>query len=112
MKNNKGKIETYIGLASKFKSRYYKHKASLENFTSENSTTLSTQYWEEKNHGNQPVVSWKILERNISIFNPVVQKCNLCTREKFNIIFNSHLCYKTVKLIFLVTIAGDISYSI
>ena len=75
---------TYIGLASKFKSRYYKHKASLENFTSENSTTLSTQYWEEKNHGNQPVVSWKILERNISIFNPVVQKCNLFTREKFN----------------------------
>ena len=30
VKNNKGKTETYIALASKFKSRYYRHKNSME----------------------------------------------------------------------------------
>ena len=63
---------TYVGLASKFKSRFYKHKASMENYSSENSTTLSTHFWEEKISGNHPVVSWKILERNIPTYNPVV----------------------------------------
>ena len=92
VQNSKGNKETYVGLASKFKSRFYKHKASLETYSSENSTTLSTHFWEEKNSGNNPVVSWKILERNIPTYNPVVQKCNLCLREKFNIIFNPKLC--------------------
>ena len=87
VQNSKGNKETYVGLASKFKSRFYKHKASLETYSSENSTTLSTHFWEEKNN-----VSWKILERNIPTYNPVVQKCNLCLREKFNIIFNPQLC--------------------
>ena len=92
VENIKGEKETYVGLASHFKSRYYKHRASLETFTPENSTTLSTYYWEEKSNGNQPTVKWKVLERNIPTFNPVTRKCNLCTREKFNIIFNTQLC--------------------
>ena len=84
--------ETYIGLAQNFKKRFYKHKASLENYTEENSTTLSTYYWNEIEAGAAPSISWKILEKNVPTFNPVSGKCQLCIREKFNIILKPQLC--------------------
>ena len=57
----------------------------------ENSSTLSTHYWKELEGGRDPKITWKILERNISRFNPVRQECRLCLREKFNIVHNPHL---------------------
>ena len=33
-----------------------------------------------------PKVTWKFLEKNVPIFNPITNKCRLCLREKFNII--------------------------
>ena len=86
--NNKGESETYIGLASKFKSRHYKHKSSMETYNPENSTTLSTHFWKELDAGRQPSISWKIIEKNIPSYNPVTSKCQLCIREKFHITFN------------------------
>ena len=63
VKNNRGKSETYIGLASRFKTRHYKHKASMETHNPENSTTLSTYFWKEREAGRQPCISWKITEK-------------------------------------------------
>ena len=29
-------------------------------------------------------VNWKVIEKNIPTFSPITQKCQLCTRNKFN----------------------------
>ena len=57
----------------------------------ENSTTLSTHFWKEVAAGTEPKVSWKIIEKNIPTFNPITGKCQLCTREKFNIVLRPEL---------------------
>ena len=88
VKNNKGTEETYIGLASKFKNRFYKHKASMETENPENTTTLSAHFWKELKEGRNPKITWKIVEKNIPTYNPVIAKCQLCIREKFRISFN------------------------
>ena len=89
--NNKGEQKSYVGLAKNFKKRYRKHKDSLEKIDSNNSTTLSTYEWKEKEKGRVPQIEWKILEKNIPLFNPVTKGCKLCLREKYNIAFNPHL---------------------
>ena len=88
VRNNTGKVEKYIGLASKFKNRFYKHKASMETENTDNSTTLSTHFWKETEEGRNPKITWKILENNIPTYNPVTAKCQLCIREKYCITFN------------------------
>ena len=74
-----------------FKKRYGKHKATLTVHKPEGNTTLSTHFWKEKEAGRDPEVKWKILEKNISTYNPVTKICRLCIREKFNIVLNPHL---------------------
>ena len=86
-----GGQEHYVGLAKNFKKRYAKHKRSMKYKLPEESTTLSTHFWTEKDLGGEPRVSWKILESNIPDFNPVTRTCKLCLREKFNIVLNPHL---------------------
>ena len=88
--NNRGDTEHYIGLAKQFKSRYRKHRDSMTKRDPQNSTTLSSYVWEEKDAGTDPKVSWKILESNVPLYNPVNRKCRLCLREKFNIAFNKN----------------------
>ena len=90
VKNMRGEEETYIGLAKNFKKRYYGHTKTFKE-KPEKSTTLSTHFWKEREKGGEPVVAWKILEKNIPTFNPVSGKCQLCLREKFNIVLNPHL---------------------
>ena len=91
MKNNKGGTENYVGLAADFKSRFYKHKKSLEEQNSDNSTTLSTHFWNEVTEASEPKVTWRILEKNIPTFNPITGICKLCIREKYNIVFRPEL---------------------
>ena len=79
--------QNYIGLAKNFKSRYSKHKTSLEKPSSQNSTTLSTHFHKEKAAGRNPVVSWRFIKTNIPSFNPVTGTCKLCISEKFHILF-------------------------
>ena len=81
-----GGVETYIGLAKNFKRRYPKHKKTMLDETAPGGTCLSKFYWKEKNAGRDPKVTWKFLERNVPIYNPVTSKCRLCIREKFNIV--------------------------
>ena len=89
--SNTGRVGTYVGLAKNFKKRYPKHKKCLLDETAEGGTALTTYYWLEKNAGRDPQVTWKFLEKNIPIFNPVTNKCRLCLREKFNIVLKPNL---------------------
>ena len=91
MTTNGGRVQTYVGLAKNFKKRYRKHKTCLEDEFAEGHTRLTTQFWIEKNAGNNPVVTWKYLERNVPTFNPVTKKCRLCLREKFTIVLRPDL---------------------
>ena len=86
-----GRAETYVGLAKNFKKRYPKHKKNLVDEFAPGGTALSKHFWKEKNAGRNPAVSWKFLERNVPIFNPITSKCCLCLREKFNIILKPEL---------------------
>ena len=49
---------------------------------------LTTYFWAQKNAAKEPTVSWKYLERNVPVYNPISKKCMLCIREKFNILLN------------------------
>ena len=48
--------------------------------------TLQTIFGHKKNQGKEPTVSWKYLERNVPVYNPISKKCMLCLREKYNIL--------------------------
>ena len=91
VENSEGENENYVGLAADFKARFYKHRQSLEEQSSENSTTLSTHFWNEMGANKNPKVTWRILERNIPTFNPISEICKLCIREKYNIVFRPEL---------------------
>ena len=86
-----GRVETYVGLAKNFKRRWPKHKKCLLDETAEGGTSLSKYYWQEKNAGSDPKITWKFLETNVPIFNPITNKCRLCLREKFNIVLRPNL---------------------
>ena len=86
-----GRVETYVGLAKNFKRRYPKHKKCLLDESAEGGTALSKYFWQEENAGRDPQVTWKFLEKNVPIFNPITNKCKLCLREKFNIVLRPNL---------------------
>ena len=86
-----GRVETYVVLANNFNSRYPKHNKCLLDETAEGGTALSNHYWQEKNAGRDPKVSWKFLERNVPVFKLITHKCRLCLREKFNIVLKPEL---------------------
>ena len=86
-----GREETYVGLAKNFKRRYPKHKKCILDETADGQTSLTKYYWKEKNAGSDPKITWKFLEKNVPIFNPITSKCRLCLREKFNIVLRPAL---------------------
>ena len=63
----------------------------MEKQNPDNSTTLSTHFWNEMGAGNNPKVTWKILQNNIPDYNPVTAKCLLCIKEKFIIVLKPQL---------------------
>ena len=91
VENSEGGTENYVGLAADFKVRFYKHRHSLEVQSADNSTTLSTHYWNEVGENRSPKVTWRILEKDIPTFNPITGICKLCIREKYNIVFRPQL---------------------
>ena len=68
-----------------FKDRYRNHKSSFKHQRNSN-TTLSRHIWDLKSKNIDYQVTWKILDR-AKPFSPVTQLCNLCTKEKYFIIF-------------------------
>ena len=86
-----GRQESYVGLAKNFKRRYPGHKKNLLDENAVGPTTLSNYFWEEKNAGKDPSVTWRYVEKNVPVFNPISNKCRLCIREKFNIVLRPSL---------------------
>ena len=79
--------ETYTGLTSRsFKERYYGHTSSFNHRDSSSSTTLSKYLWQLKDNDQHFNIAWSVIDRG-KAFNPVTRKCNLCTKEKYHIIF-------------------------
>ena len=68
-----------------------KHKASIATPSPKNSTTLSTYFLNQEAAGLDPKLSWRFLKTNLPTFNPVTNKCILCTSEKFHILCKSEL---------------------
>ena len=83
-----GPDENYIGLtAPNFKSRLGNHRKSFNHLRYEKDSELSKHVWTIKRKDEDYDIKWKIIEKSKS-FNPVTNICNLCTTEKFHIIFN------------------------
>ena len=88
---NKQTVENYIGLCSTtFKERLGNHLQSFRHKKYLTETCLSSHIWKIKEKGSQYSVKWKIVDRG-QPFNHTRKSCNLCTKEKFYIIFKPHL---------------------
>ena len=86
------KTETYVGLTvNSFKKRYSGHKSSFTHKKRKHETTLSKYIWDLKDKNVEYTLTWKILAR-AQPFTQVTGLCQLCTREKYFIIFKSDLC--------------------
>ena len=84
--------ETYIGLtANSIKDRITKHKTSFKYKKYKNKTTLSQHIWGLKEQKLKYSIKWEIME-TASSYSPISNICQLCTREKYYIIFKSNLC--------------------
>ena len=76
----------YIGLAEgAFKTRFHNHNTSFRDVKYSTSTELSNKYWEIKNDGKNPNVSWRIL-KTVGKYQNGQRTCNLCLTEKLFII--------------------------
>ena len=84
--------EIYIGLtADPFKARYnyqtkyFRHKKYI------NDSALAKYIWKLKDKNKSYTISWKIIDRR-KPFNPSSTVCQLCTREKYYLIYRPELC--------------------
>ena len=80
-------VEKYVGLtADTFKERHYGHKQDFKNTEKRTSTTLAGHVWNLKDQGKDFEIHWKVICR-ASPFSPITGICNLCTSEKWQIIY-------------------------
>ena len=85
-----GIIETYVGLtAQTFKKRWDGHKNAFRHEIYSDST-LSQHVWKLKKQGINYSVKWKVISR-ASPFSAISENCNLCTEEKYFIIYQPNL---------------------
>ena len=83
--------QTYIGLTDNtFKTRYANHKSSFKHAGKRNATELSKYIWTLKDSNVPYNIKWTILKK-ASAYNISTGKCNLCTWEKYYIIFRPQL---------------------
>ena len=76
----------YIGSTERpFKQRYYGHKSDLTHEKKRGSTALSAYYWEQKDRGLVPNVTWKILKK-CRKYVCGGKKCDVCLTEKLTIL--------------------------
>ena len=87
VKQSDGQTNTYIGLtAPAFKKRFANHKKSFKHQKYSRETKLSTHLWNLKEKNIEYDLEWRIMAR-AKPFCPVKGVCQLCTMEKFFIIF-------------------------
>ena len=82
----KPESHTYVGLSVNFKDRFRNHKQTMEKRKYGNQTTLSKFVWDLKDKNIDFDLTWKILDR-AQPYNPIQDVCNLCTLEKYYLIF-------------------------
>ena len=79
--------EFYTGMTEgTLKDRIYKHNFDFRHKNYRKRTSLSKYIWNLKEHNYNFQIKWKILALSKS-YNPASKGCNLCTKEKFYIIF-------------------------
>ena len=112
--------ESYVGLASTtFKLRLGNHKKSFNHKTYRSDSSLSNHIWDIKEKGGEYDLEWRLIGR-AQPFSPVTGVCNLCTLEKYHILFspelatinkkeemNSHCFHKKPILLDKTWIPGD-----
>ena len=80
----------YIGLASTtFKARKNIHTHSFKD-REDNQTALSKHIWELKDNNLNYQVTYKLIDR-AATYSPVTDKCGLCIKEKYYIMFYPNL---------------------
>ena len=81
---------TYVGLASTtFKLRFGNHKKSSNHERYRKETSLSDFIWELVKQGKNYKLEWKQIGR-AQPFSPISGECNLCTLEKFHLLFTPY----------------------
>ena len=86
-----GSEHTYVGLASTtFKLRLGNHKKSINHERYRKETSLSMFIWELVNQGKTYELEWKKIGR-AQPFSPTSGECNLCTLEKFHLLYAPEL---------------------
>ena len=82
-----GSEHTYVGLAcTTFKLRLGNHKKSFKHERYRKETSLSMFIWGLVNQGKTYELEWKKIGR-AQPFSPTSCECNLCTLEKFHLLF-------------------------
>ena len=80
--------ESYIGATeNEFKTRLANHKQSFKKETLRNATELSKHIWNLKDKNINYEIKWAILDR-ANPYSTKSKRCNLCTTEKYHILFN------------------------
>ena len=82
-----GAVEKYMGLtANTFKERYGGHKQDFGKQDGRNKTTLAGHIWRLRDNQIDPDIDWKVVY-HAAPFPPITGVCNVCTSEKWQIIF-------------------------
>ena len=89
MTQENGTKDTYIGNTTHFKKRLAVHTQSF-NSIQVSQTALSNHIHKLKSKNIKYSVTWKRIDRGFP-FSPVTNQCHLCTKEKFNILFQPEL---------------------
>ena len=69
-----------------FKKRYRGHKQDFGNQAGRTKTTLAGHMWRLRDNQEDPDISWEVV-CHAAPFSPITGVCNLCTSEKWQIIF-------------------------
>ena len=86
-----GDTQKYIGLsAPRFKDRLANHTKSFKHEKYAHETTLSTHVWELKEKKLDFEIKWQLMA-TAKPFSPVTNVCDLCTKEKYFILFKPEL---------------------
>jgi hypothetical protein len=84
-------VQKYVGLtANTFKKRYGGHKQNFGSPAGRSKTTLAGHTWNLKDRSEDYTIEWEVVWRD-SPFRSVTGICNLCTYEKWNIIYKPEI---------------------
>ena len=89
VKQTNGKTNTYIvNTSTELKSRLAVHQHSFK-YSEKNQTSLSQFIHDLKKQKLEHELTWEMIDKG-KPFSPVTNKCDLCTKEKFHILFQSN----------------------